>query len=260
MAQVSFPFDGQAVTETQYSKFFREFAESGIAASADSTVLKVGAGTGMAVTVQPGFAIVRGFAYDSSDTESLTINASGAQDRYDRIVLRLSPSANSIVLAVLVGTVGSSVPPSLTQTDTGIYELPLAQVRVPGGAVSIESHNITDERLFGGFGVGNWTDTTRPSTERQGRIGYNRTSGQYEFWTGSQWAPVTPSTPIGTIVMYGGTVAPAGWHLCNGTAHGSTALQAVIGSANTPTFGIGSSLALAPLTPRAVRVVQLRLR
>lgn len=40
--------------------------------------------------------------------------------------------------------------------------------------------------------------------------------------------------PTGAIITYGGTTAPTGWHLCDGTAHGSSALQAVIGSANTP--------------------------
>lgn len=56
-------------------------------------------------------------------------------------------------------------------------------------------------------------------------------------------------TPIGAIIAYGGTSAPTGWHLCDGTAHGSTALQAVLGSANVPDLrdrflvGAGSSYA-----------------
>lgn len=40
--------------------------------------------------------------------------------------------------------------------------------------------------------------------------------------------------PLGTITAFGGSVAPTGWHLCDGSAHGSAALQTLIGSANTP--------------------------
>lgn len=45
---------------------------------------------------------------------------------------------------------------------------------------------------------------------------------------------VDNSMPLGAIIAYGGSVAPTGWHMCNGTAHGSAALQALIGSPNTP--------------------------
>jgi microcystin-dependent protein len=38
------------------------------------------------------------------------------------------------------------------------------------------------------------------------------------------------TTPVGTIVMYGGTTAPTGWLLCNGqSTSGYTALAAVVG-------------------------------
>ena len=51
--------------------------------------------------------------------------------------------------------------------------------------------------------------------------------------------------PIGSIMGYGGSVAPAGWHICDGSAHGSAALLALFGSANTPDlrdkFIVGSS-------------------
>lgn len=42
------------------------------------------------------------------------------------------------------------------------------------------------------------------------------------------------AAPTGTIVMFGSATPPTGWALCNGTPHGSSALQSVIGSANTP--------------------------
>ena len=43
------------------------------------------------------------------------------------------------------------------------------------------------------------------------------------------YAPLT-ATPVGTIVMYGGTIAPTGWLLCNGqSTSGYDALAAVVG-------------------------------
>ena len=224
-----------STNETQFSQLFREFVDAGVAASADSLSLKVSAaGTNMTVQVQPGFAVVRGFAYNSSAVENLTISAAAAQARTDRIVLRLDPSVNSVVLAVKAGTPGSATPPALTQTDSGIYELPLAQVLVGASVSVIASGNVTDERIFSDQGVTNWSSLTRPSSARQGKLGYNRSSGQFEFWSGSAWAPMVPSVPIGSVIAYGGGVAPDGWHLCDGSAHGSAALQAVIGSANAP--------------------------
>lgn len=45
---------------------------------------------------------------------------------------------------------------------------------------------------------------------------------------------VDAAIPVGLIAPYGGSTAPPGWHLCDGTPHGSSALTAAIGSANTP--------------------------
>jgi len=45
---------------------------------------------------------------------------------------------------------------------------------------------------------------------------------------------VDKQMPIGAIIMWGGTAAPTGWHLCDGSAHGSSALQGILGSVNTP--------------------------
>lgn len=45
---------------------------------------------------------------------------------------------------------------------------------------------------------------------------------------------IDAAIPVGTIVAYGGSTAPAGWQICDGTAHTSNALAAVIGGMNVP--------------------------
>jgi microcystin-dependent protein len=89
----------------------------------------------------------------------------------------------------------------------------------------------------------------------QGALPPDPVAGQVGHFNWSNWIKAAvlkldaEATPVGSIIMFGGSVAPAGWHLCNGTAHGSAALQAVIGSATTPNLmdrfivGAGSSYA-----------------
>lgn len=40
--------------------------------------------------------------------------------------------------------------------------------------------------------------------------------------------------PPGLVSAYAGNTAPTGWKVCDGTAHGSSSLAAIIGSANVP--------------------------
>ncbi len=60
---------------------------------------------------------------------------------------------------------------------------------------------------------------------------WNTTTNSLQVSNGTSF--VEPM-PLGMIVAYGGTQAPAGWTVCDGRAHGSSALQTLIGSANTP--------------------------
>ncbi|WP_327175478.1 tail fiber domain-containing protein [Streptomyces sp. NBC_01335] len=193
MAITSYPFDGQAVTETQFSQMFREFQETGVVTSYEGTGFQVAASTGMVVTVQPGLAFVRGHMVQSTATENLTVPAASTTARVDRVILKLDPATNSITLAVKAGTAGSTTPPTLTQTDTGIYEMALASVAVGANITSITSSTITSTRPVVGHRVGSWATATRPSTPRKGQLGYNSTTLAWEFWNGTAWAPLTSS-------------------------------------------------------------------
>jgi hypothetical protein len=210
VAITSYPFDSQAVTETDYSRLFREFQSTGVADSVGGTGLSVYAdGTGMTVKVNSGFAIVRGHAIYSTAIEPLTVTASNTSARVDRVVLKLDPATNSITLVVKPGTAGSSTPPALTQTDTGIYELSLATVAVGANVTSISAAAVTGDRQFVGNTVGAWTTATRPSSPRTGRLGYNTTTATWEFWSGSAWTNITQAIDWTTLTNKPATFAPA---------------------------------------------------
>ncbi|WP_436739918.1 tail fiber domain-containing protein [Streptomyces sp. BBFR102] len=210
MSISSYPFDGQAVSEGQYSYLFRELAShSGIADSVGGTSFNTyGDSSGMRVKVNPGFAIVRGHAVQSTATEAVTIAAASAAQRYDRVVLRLDPTANSITLAVVQGTSGGGLP-ALTQTDTGIFEFPLATVTIPVGASTISAGNVQGERRFLGNSVGGWTTATRPEGARTGRLGLNTSTNQWEYWTGTAWKDLAPTVTWSTIEGSPATFPPA---------------------------------------------------
>ena len=47
---------------------------------------------------------------------------------------------------------------------------------------------------------------------------------------------ILAALPIGSVIAWPGSSIPTGWLLCNGQAHGSAVLQAVLGSANVPDY------------------------
>lgn len=213
MAQISYPFETQDTTETQYSALFSKLQTTGVDGDTAGTILKVSANTGMQLNVATGFAIIRGFAYENTAVESLTLATGNTQPRIDLVILRLDPSANSIVLAVKQGTPAASPSaPALTQNAGAVWELPLAQIAVAANTTAIGPSDITDVRRFLGTQVGTWTTTTRPTSATAGTLGYNSTLGAYEFWNGSAWTAVTtaPGVYAGTrIIAAGITTAPS---------------------------------------------------
>lgn len=189
MTQSSYPFDNLDTTESQYSQLFRLLQNTGIAGVPGDTSLKVSAdSSGMNVKVAAGFAIVRGHAYKNDADVTLTISAGASNPRRDLIVLRLDPSANSIVAAVKAGTPATSpADPTLTQTDEGVYELLLARVDVAANAVTISAGNVTDQRRFTGTPFGLWQSAYRPTSPVGGQTGFNTSINKVEVHNGTTW-------------------------------------------------------------------------
>jgi hypothetical protein len=210
VAITSYPFDSTAVTESDYSRLFREFQSTGVADGVGGSAFYAYAdGTGMTVKVSSGFAIVRGHAIYSTATEVLTVAASNTTARVDRVVLKLDPATNSITLAVKTGTAGSSTPPALTQTDTGIYEFGLATVAVGASVTSISAASVQGERQFLGNTVGGWTTSTRPSSPRIGRLGFNQSTNTWEFWNGTAWTSLVAAVDWNTLTNKPASFTPS---------------------------------------------------
>lgn len=150
MAQSAWPFENIDTSESQFSQWARNIGE-GVKGSSGGTELKAyGDSSGMQVKVPAGFAMVRGHYYSNTALETLTIAAAHATlARIDSVILELDPSANTILLTVLTGTAASTpAAPTLTQTDTGVYQIRLANVAVAAAATTISAGNVTDTRTF----------------------------------------------------------------------------------------------------------------
>jgi hypothetical protein len=147
MAQSSWPFENIDTSESQFSSWARNIGE-GVIVGKGLELETFADSTGMNVKVKSGEALVRGHYYSSSAEETITVLASDLTNpRIDLIVLRLDPSVNSIILAIKAGTPAvSPIVPALTQTETAVYEIPLARVNVAAGAVTIIAENVTDSR------------------------------------------------------------------------------------------------------------------
>lgn len=209
MTQSSWPFEGVDTSETQYSRLLRNIGQGVNGIPGDNNLLTYADSSGMNVKVKVAGglsqAIVRGHMYQTTAEETLTISAATSSPRIDAVVLRLDPSANSIVLAVVAGTPAATPSaPSLTQTDTAVYELLIAHVAVAGSATTISAGNVTDKRTF----IQNVWTTANRKPGVLGLTGFNTTLGKLETYTGSAWEVVTP-TSLDASVLTSGTVDPA---------------------------------------------------
>ncbi|WP_329376019.1 hypothetical protein [Streptomyces sp. NBC_01483] len=168
MAEFSAPFDSSPITtELQWSRMARQWGMDGVhTEDPASTALKVaGNGTGV-VTVAPGKAFVNGFFYLLDATKNLSVPANaGGTARVDLVVLRADQAANSVTAQYKTG---GTTAPVLTQDETGVWEIPIAQCTVAGGSSVVTAANVLDKRYLTDRGVfPSIAGARRPSIKNQ---------------------------------------------------------------------------------------------
>lgn len=97
------------------------------------------------INVGRGAALVQGLAYINTAMVTFTIAAnSSGNPRIDTVIVRADYALQTARLAVLQGTPAASPsPPSLTQNAGVMWDIPLADIAVANGFVSISNSNIT---------------------------------------------------------------------------------------------------------------------
>jgi hypothetical protein len=128
------------------SNFFYKLISDGVLAT-PSTNLQVQAGTGLQVSVSPGYGMINAKYINLTASQAVQLTAADiALDRIDRIVMKLDRTSRQITIYAKTGTPGATpAVPSVTRTDD-VWELSLARIAVAHGATSITQANITDER------------------------------------------------------------------------------------------------------------------
>ncbi|MFD6636775.1 hypothetical protein ACFWDN_13270 [Micromonospora chalcea] len=216
MAITAFPFDNQDTTEDQYSRLFRELQDSGVVGAPNTTDCKVTAdSSGMRVFIQPGAAYLRGVMGISDAIETRNLQPASSATRIDRVVWRMDPAANSATINVIQGTPGGSIP-ALTRSASGVWEEPLARITVNPGDTTISASAVADDRRFTGGRVRAWSNQLRPDAPRMSDLGYNASTGRWEFWDGSTWGnpaflPAPPLPMVEKVDADASPITSASW-------------------------------------------------
>lgn len=150
MTQSAWPEGSGGVSEEQ----FRYLMRSASASRVVSGLTVVASSSDLQLTLASGFAVVQGFAYlnDASLALSVDSNSTGSARRA-YMVLELDPTSSPRVQAKIVNGPSGGGAPTFTQTDTGVYQLPVAWVSVASGATTLSGvtvNTVSQDPLFVG--------------------------------------------------------------------------------------------------------------
>lgn len=175
----------RAVTDAEYPHL-APWASDGVFQTSSDVVY--GNSSGREVHIRSGKrAIVQGHAWYSGTSDyvlTIAVNTSGST-RTDTVVLRLDRSTWNVTAAVRQGTPGAG-PPTLQRDagDTGLWEIPVADVTVDNGAATIASGKVVARTLFQSGAIRPCTKITDiQSTLDDGDIVYEASTGRWIGWT-----------------------------------------------------------------------------
>lgn len=124
---------------SQFAAFFALFIGNGVFGS-PTNQLKVSAGDALTVKISPGHSFINGYWYENDEELTLSITPNlTSSSRADAIICRWDNSLRRISTIVQDGST------EIIRNDS-YYDLKLANVLVPAGAVSISESNIVDTR------------------------------------------------------------------------------------------------------------------
>jgi hypothetical protein len=153
---------------------------NGIDGSFGSAMIPTLDTVGRNAVLADGNVSIKGQLWRCDAPVSTPVPAASAQNRIDRLVLRLTrgatTSATVVVPAVITGTPsGSPTIPALTQTPTGIWEFPVSHwTSTSAGALSglVDDRRLTNDQ---------WHDMRPLSNSFVGSVGGGWTPPQYRF-------------------------------------------------------------------------------
>ncbi|MBF9135332.1 hypothetical protein I0C86_41515 [Plantactinospora sp. S1510] len=239
MASNSYPrpdYNGGEVTELLYERLVGPQAVDGVIGHPGdpAAVFADGSGTRTVKVRADKRALLRGFAYESGSSDipiELPANTSGTT-RVDLIVLRLTRSTWRIQEAYVQGTPGAGAPNGTYNTgDTGVYDLPLAEVTVAHNATTLAASTVTPVAWTVGVdGQIRCTSTTMPPHE-VGRRVWQTDTARGLISSGSSWLVYAEETGESTMSLASGFTASNnhikrrnGWVLCELTVRRTAAI------------------------------------
>ena len=235
MAVTFFPFNSIVVdgvpdrpaNAENLAAYLAGFFSNGVIMQED-TALKVEAYSGMEVHIYAGVGNINGKTIINDATEIVTLaTANASLDRIDRVVFRLDEVNRLMEFDVLTGAPASDpVAPELTQ-GADVYELCLAEIRVPAGASEILASHIKDNRadveLCGAANIPKHIHNTAEDRQNINFIGANPIASLEED-TSENWAKLgTGIAGYSTLGMI--TDQPSQYGILVNQVYGDTVFQ-----------------------------------